>query len=62
MMADETGIRKRRAHDDEGEKQHKEGKIGSWYMSTVKGQPFLKDTVEVTSKTDRELRPRELKE
>lgn len=61
-MADDTKKTKRKLHDDEGEKQHKEGKIGSWYMSTVKGQPFLKDTVEMSSKKDHELRPRGTRE
>lgn len=41
---------------------HKEGKIGSGYMSTLEGQPALKDTVELTAKKDFEIRPRETKQ
>lgn len=39
-----------------------EGKIGSGYMITIEGQSFLKNTVKQISKSDIELRPREIKE
>ncbi|NLC76817.1 MAG: hypothetical protein GX750_04255 [Clostridia bacterium] len=57
-----NGKNKREPHDDAGERQPKEGKIGSGYMPTVKGQPELRDTVELKSQKDHELRIRELKE
>lgn len=39
-----------------------EGKIGSAYMVTIEGQPFLKNTVNQLNKKDIQLRPREIKE
>lgn len=52
----------RKPHDDTGEEASKEGKIGSGYMSTLQGQPELRDTVELTAKKDSEIRPRETKQ